>query len=379
MINLENVSSSNIKYTLEDVHNIYAKHYKIDDFARIDAALAVSLAVTKRGVPLWVIFIGASGDAKSEFLKPIQKWDECFTLGTITRNTLMSGQHGVNDLVEAMDRKVVLTYDLAALLQKDAKEKAEIFGQLRDIYDGKGYKSSGSGKMSQHDDLYFNWLAASTTAYDSQIIISQQLGSRELLFRIQSVEEDYDDKMDKALENEGAEHEIREEVAGVVVPFLQSRRYQNIAVSKDIKLKMKEYARELSKMRAAGAFDSYNGELRGDMCPEVPTRIVQQLQRVYRALKCLDPDYPDEEALRIIKHFCDSSGDPYRIRVRDFLKNNPMTIFSAYDVAKSVGIGCKTAVRELNALWGMKMITRYGEEIVTDNKVWEKVTWQWGK
>ena len=376
---MESVSKSNTNYSLKDVHDIYAKHYKIDDFARIDAALAVSLAVKKRGVPLWVIFIGASGDAKSEFLKPIQNWGRCFTLGTITRNTLMSGQHGVNDLVEVMDRNVILTYDLAGLLTKDAKEKAEIFGQLRDIYDGKGYKTSGSGKMSQHNDLYFNWLAASTAAYDGQIIISQQLGSRELLFRIPSYEEDHEDKMDKALENEGIEHEIREEVSGVVVPFLTEREYKDVPVPSEIKKEIKEYAKGLSKMRAAGSFDSYTGELRGDMTPEVPTRIAQQLQRVYRALKCLDDNYDDKEALRIIKHFCDSSGDPYRMRVRDFLRDHPMTIFSTYEIARSCGIGRKTAERELNALWGLKLITRFGEEVHTDHKVWEKVTWQWGK
>ncbi len=142
--------------SLEDIHKTYQENYELKDTRRVDVALAVALATKQRGTPLWIIYVGASGDGKSEFLRPIQKWSHTFVMDNITKNTLLSGRHGANDLVLSLNNHLVLTYDMANLLSKDAKEKRAIFAQLRNIYDGKAYRATGSGKTSSYDGLYFN-------------------------------------------------------------------------------------------------------------------------------------------------------------------------------------------------------------------------------
>lgn len=366
--------------TLEDVHNVLGTNFEIKDFRRVDVALAVALAQKERGIPLWVFFVGASGDGKSEFLRPISAWKEAYIVDNFTKNTLISGREVTEDFVLKLNNHLVVTLDLANLSSKDAKEKKEIFAQLRNIYDGLGYRATGSGKVTQYEGLYFNWLAATTNAFDNQFIISQELGSRELLFRVHDEGVNEGDVLDKALDNENHLTEIRKKVAEVVVPFLDVRPFNSVPLSDNVRHKLKDYAQDLALMRAPGQFNSFDGDLHGDVTPEKPTRLVQQFKRLYCGLKSLDENYDDEQALSAIKRVALDSGDPYRRKVRDFMRaSEEGELLTLSAVARGCKMGKRPTNERLHSLWSLGLVDKEVEEIKNnyDQVVRTNDKWRW--
>ena len=64
-------------------------------------------------------------------------------------------------------------------------------------------------------------------------------------------------------------------------------------------------------------------ELINPIAPEVPSRLIKQLKRIYISLKSLDDNYTDEKAKQIISHIITSSGDNVRQMVINLLAANP--------------------------------------------------------
>lgn len=344
--------------TLAKIHALFLKHFELKDTKRVDAALAVALLTKKRGVPVWLFFVGASSDLKTETLRMLQNWSYTELIQILTRNTFMSGNPVAQDYAVTLDGKLGVISDMSDLLSKDSKEKSEIFAQMRALYDGYAIKRSGSGKATKHTGICFNLLAASTDAFDSQIVINQQLGSRELVFRIEADAIDHDKKMDQALVNESELDFIRKEIGDATLAFLDAREYKDAPLDPLTKDEIKKMAKRLAILRAPAQFDSNSGELRSRVTPEVPTRIVLQFQRLYKALMSLEDGYTQERALEVIKCIADSSADPLRGKVLDFLKGSPDEYYSLSRVAKECTMGKKPTREKLEALWGCGLVEK---------------------
>ncbi len=185
--------------------------------------------------------------------------------------------------------------------------------------------------------------------------------------------------MKKAWDNEDSQDEIRKEVSRVVADFLSNRQYQDHKVSKAIRDELFAIAEDLAIMRAPGMFNSYDGDIVTDVTPEVPTRLVQQFKRLFSALKSLDKDYPDEEALAIIRHIAKGSGDEYRRRVRDYMRDNPDGKKSLTQIARACKMGKNTTKQRLNALWSLGFVNKELEEIRNrdDQLIKEVEWWEW--
>ena len=152
------------KSPLEEVYKVYKKYFHIEDTKRIDIVLATALSQKLEGIPIWLILVGASGDMKSVQLNSLRN-EDTFVLHNLTSKTLVNGYKDKTkypDLAPELNNKIVVIPDMAQILKLPPSEKGELWGQLRDLYDGLAGKVSGMGSRAKYEDLHVTLLAGST-------------------------------------------------------------------------------------------------------------------------------------------------------------------------------------------------------------------------
>src|SRR3989344_2875693 len=211
---------------LENVYNTFNKWLSFEDTKRIDIMLATSLTREIKGTKIWIIFVGASGDWKSEMLNTLDDGGlNTYTIKKLTPRTIVTGNIAVGDLAPKLKDKVILITDFASLITLPPNDKAQLWAQLRDLYDGVAGGDSGSGKSVKYKDLNVTLLGASTPAIDNQILHNQSLGQRELIYRVNETK-DREDLRNKLSENEEQEELMRMELRKAVQDFLLKKTFK---------------------------------------------------------------------------------------------------------------------------------------------------------
>jgi len=356
---------------LKEVHETYRKWLHIEDLKRIDMGLALALTRKMRGTPVWIILVGPSGDFKSEQIMALDQ-DFSYRIDRLTSKTLISGLPKVEDLAPqfyAEYERMVLIPDMAQLLKLPVQEKAEVWAQLRNLYDGSLSQNFGSGKGKVfYDGLRITLLAGSTPHIDNQILIYQDLGTRELIYRTEAIR-DYDALIKKVLMNENEEVKMREELYGITEKFLKFKTIKKKLLDEKIIDKLWRYIEFLTYMRAAADVDNFSGEVISDVSVEKPTRCFKQLKRLYVALMSLEEGYSEEQAFDVIKHIVLSSSSQNRCRVYRYLREiqererQAQFKMSVYRVAEDLRLGKKTVFKELNILNNLGLIMHEVEEL----------------
>jgi len=345
-----------IESKLSHLHSVYKKLLHIENTKRIDVVLAVALSRKLDGIPLWLILVGPSGDMKSVQLNAIEDEDS-FRLHNLTSKTLVNGYKDKKkfpDLAPELHDKTIIIPDMAQILKLPPNEKAELWGQLRDLYDGFAGKMSGMGARSKYENIKVTLIAGSTPSIDAQILVHQDLGTRELIYRT-SGNVEKKDAMWKCFQNEKDERSIKDELKEVTNNFIKNTEVKREVIKDHILEKIMEISTYITYMRAVAEIDSYSNTLRNDVYPEEPTRISKQLKRLFVCLKSLDEEYSDERALEILWHTARSSAFPLRIKIFNFLLNTDGE-WSTSKIAEKLHIGKGTAQRELSIMWNMGIV-----------------------
>jgi hypothetical protein len=226
-----------------------APYLHLDDPWVVDVALATVVANTLDGDPLWMLLVSPPSSGKTELVQMFTTVPWCDWLSQITENTFLSGlqrRTASGNSERALEHsllfrwtdprfrqgppvRVMLVQDLTGLITTKRDKRDEIFGQLRQIYDGRLPKSTGMG-----DDLlwegYLGLLGAVTPKYDDVAELYSVLGERFVLYRPLRVNPEAEARA--ALEREGNGTEWREVVADVAARMVESatRRLAGVTV-----------------------------------------------------------------------------------------------------------------------------------------------------
>ena len=200
--------------SLDDVRTAFRKWLYVDDTDRIDLALAVGINYREKGTPLWIFLVSPPGDWKSA-----------------------SGYQDAIDLGDELHGKshLLVFPDLASLMSGNKDDKKIIWGQFRELYDGRINKRTGSGVLRKYDNCHVNILACATPVIRNEYLLHQQIGTRELLYDCDPEQSQDKKKMDQAWENEEYEEEMRQELKNVVYYFCHYHKLQKVKIPKDIK------------------------------------------------------------------------------------------------------------------------------------------------
>ena len=345
-----------IQSPLEEVHKVYKKYFHVEDTKRIDIVLATALSQKLPGIPIWLIIVGPSGDMKSVQLNSLRN-DDTMVMHNLTSKTLVNGYKDKTkypDLAPEMDNKIVIIPDMAQILKLPPAEKGELWGQLRDLYDGLAGKMSGMGSRSQYEGLKVTLLAGSTPAIDGQILVHQDLGTRELIYRTRGSKLKKD-VMRKCFDNEELEEEIGKELKEKTSDFLKEVYIIRDFIKPEYIEKLMDISTYITYMRASAEFD-YNNDLRNDVYPEEPTRIAKQMKRLFVCLMNLSNDYPEDRAFEILWHTAKSSAFPLRIKVFEYLIAHSGEEISSNALSELLHIGKSTVKRECSVMWNIGLV-----------------------
>ena len=376
---------------LFELRQVFHKWFKYTDKTLLDFCLALRVHTewleTMALTPLWLFIVAPSGDRKSETIRSFEETDKVRLVNHITRNTLASGWKArkKNDLAPKLDRKLILTYDFGQFLKIQSQEKTQIWSQFRSAFDGYVMRDTGSGVETAYKGLRWNWLVGTTPLIDDELILKDQLGTRELLYRMSSDETISVEEIQKQVwSNTSVKDTMRLELCCAVNSFIDSWKkrnvkYEDIKISDETKNRIMMYSRFIAFLRANAQSDSTTGELTTFVEPEKPTRNLEQLKGLFMALKSLSPSYTDKLVLKRLEKIAKSSINPVRYAILRQLasaKNlegsyEPVTISF---IRKRLGIGYKTIFRELMTLYQLKFIDY--EEFASPTKTdWKRRSW----
>ena len=140
-----------------------------------------------------------------------------------------------------------------------------------------------------------------------------------------------------------------------------------------MKKRIKFEAQRLTLMRANVPIDFYTGEVINFPTPEVPTRLVQQFDILYKSLKSLDGSYRDQKTKEIISHIASSSGDNVRSKIY-----NGIPFKKWIEIPRTSHkhrLGYKTTRIKLDELWSLGLLER--EDDVTQIGGYEKHSYRY--
>ncbi|MDI6709003.1 MAG: hypothetical protein QME47_07980 [Candidatus Thermoplasmatota archaeon] len=270
---------------IRKLEQVYKKWFYLEDFDPIQVELSTVLSTKIAGDPVWCFIVGASGGLKTESLRAFTKCDIVFSISTLTKNALIGGHTKSDkyDLLSKLDGKCLIVKDFSAILEKNTYDRNEIFGQLRDCYDGysgKAFASVGTKSQVAH----FSLLAGVTPVIDQYHILTQELGERFLKIRLDI--ESREEETKKARRNTGKEDIMREEISTAVKEFIEEKiqKVKMLHIPLKLQAQLDKIADFVAKGRTVVQRDRFKKELLYLPSPEHPTRLVKQLSKLMSCL-----------------------------------------------------------------------------------------------
>src|SRR5262249_23758004 len=144
---------------------VYCRHLHLPEPDVVDVTLAVPAGnKLLKTDSLWLFLKGPPGSGKTEMmnaLKGLPEW--AMLVSNLTPAALISGfgdptkDRTGQSLLPQLDGKTLIVKDFTTILSMNPTARDEIFGILRDAYDGHASKNFGTGRREY--DSRFNLLA----------------------------------------------------------------------------------------------------------------------------------------------------------------------------------------------------------------------------
>jgi len=270
--------------TYEELREIFARWLYLPDDTPLRFVLCAVIANKLPGDAFWAFLVAPSGSAKTELLNSITGLDFVRPLDMITTNTFLSGKQrkdpNASLLLRVPNGTIFVMRDFTSVLEMHTERRAEIFAQLRKIYDGHLTKCTGEGGESAE----LSWegkvglIAGVTPAIESYRAFANTLGERFLYYYLPV--SDRNAAAQRALSNRESLRAMREELRQAVKGFLESLDIpDHVELPQAMQAWIVHVADFVSVARTGVSRDHYSSarEILDLPDPEVPTRLAQQL------------------------------------------------------------------------------------------------------
>lgn len=294
--------------TREKVYEIFSKNLRMVSYVPVDIIMGTCFANRIEGDPVWTLLVAPPGGSKTEFLMTLNGSEWIETTTSLTPAALISGikfdEGNDPSLLIKINEKMLVIKDFTTILSSQPAIRDEIFGILRDAYDGYVEKFFGTGvKKSYHSK--FGILAGVTPAIDAVAAQHSSLGERFLKFRMARYETEQTeiDKIMAAMNGVGSEGRRRDELQNYVAAALRADIPTPLPrVSPAIQEKIMYLSMFTATIRGAVPRDGYTGEMLCMPIVEVGTRLSKQLIKLAMGIAIFHgKDEIDAEILDILK------------------------------------------------------------------------------
>ena len=262
------------------------------------AALCFAIHVSTKldGDPLWSYLVGAPSSGKSTLCELICA-DEFNTKPLSKFTGLVSGSREGNHLVPAMQNKCVVIKDGTLLLESTPQQLANVYGELRDIFDGSLEAHYRNGVEASFKNISFSMIIGITERVYA--LNMSALGERFLHIRLETTRETEQSRNRNAIDSifqdtkitvaegneEGDSRSFplqRQFTAGFLAHLHARLRNEDIlrpSYTEQDKLLIQAVADVIACSRASAPKD-FKDEILYESRPEASTRVVKQIARV---------------------------------------------------------------------------------------------------
>lgn len=355
---------------LNELKNEINKIYYLKDDRLLEVLLAVHISRMQKITKLWLMVVGNSGDGKTELLKLFDdNKNTTYQIKRVTGNTFINSRGNKKkfpDMVTKMTNKVIHIPEMAQIFNMNNDEKKKITAQLTDMYDGEMDSISGDGTEVSYRELNISLIGCSTpNAFDKQMNFRNELGTRELTYRIRESTNDETKIVEDLTDKNKSDYDnylfIKKNVIKEIKNLICSREYKDFKLSDDIKKRISEYA-ELSSILRASATAEKTGDLIDFVYPESRGRIFKQYLVLFNALKSIDDGYTDDRAIDVIRKITLSNANQIRIKTlmsmiakRKFDFENTI---QRQEIADELKVSKQVVYKELNVLHSLGLISK---------------------
>lgn len=342
--------------TPEELEKGYSKWLKMASYVPLDVIFGTIFANRIDGDPVWTFIIAPPSGSKTELLMTLNGSPEIETTTTLTAPALISGikfpEGNDPSLLVKVNKRMLVIKDFTTILTMNTNARDEVFGILRDVYDGYVEKFFGTGvKKSYHSK--FGILAGVTPAIDAVSAQHSALGERFLKFRLDRYETHDGEKakIKRALSNVGQETEMRKELQALAKRMLKKQLPKELPkLPPEMLDQVTAIAMFTANLRGAVMKDPYSGEMLCLPVREVGTRLAKQMVKLGVGISVFrDKDVIDEEVLDILRLVSlDTAPDRVNALMK-FLwaqtKDDPKKFVSTKDIAEFIRMSDATISR----------------------------------
>lgn len=264
----------------------------------IAVCIATHIAVAIEGDPLWMYLVGAPSSGKSTICELLAS-DEIHTRSLSKFTGLVSGSRQGTHLIPMLQGKCVIVKDGTLLLESTPQQLANVYGELRDIFDGSLNAEYRNGVSASFSNISFGMVIGITERIYSLNMAA--LGERFLHCRLETTRDVETQRNAKAIQsifessgrtnfegNESGDSRSFPKQRAYTAGFL-SHLHTRIRSEDIIKPRYTDYDLQLiqaladviacSRAQAPRSKDP-SAELLYDARPEASTRVVKQLSRL---------------------------------------------------------------------------------------------------
>ena len=247
--------------------------------------------------PVWLFLIAPSSGGKSELITALNDIEIggqklIYPISDLTTNTFASGQKKKGketSLLHKMPPGAIMTFkDFTSMLSKNREARAEILGQLREIYDKEYTKRTGTG-----DDITWRGkvgaiAGATEIVYDYQEDFSA-MGDRFVMYSMAQpprralLDFVMKNREDKTFNKEALRERIRAATKSYIEYILANLKEEDTKLSEQTKEDIINVADFCTLARSGVIVDKRKGLVEFVPSAEMPTRMIDQLLAIASA------------------------------------------------------------------------------------------------
>lgn len=358
--------------TFDQVKIVFRKWLHLENTDAIHVMLATVASQAMDGPPVWVFLVGPPGSAKTAVLASLNTYPKIYSTSSLTVHALISGANWKDSadpsLIPRLNGKVMVVKDFTSILAMRDTEKEEIFGILRDAYDGRCGKVFGNG-VERNYVSRFTILAAVTPRIYDMSSQHTSLGERFLKFAVGDnlVHEAETEIISRAIGNINQEGEMNDEFQDAVNAFMEHTIQMDKipSIPKSIEKKIIALAMFGARMRGSVSRDSYRNDIMTSRpSAEIGSRLGIQLAKLSKALAMVaGHDTVGADEYRLLKKVVlDTIPQRNEDIVRTFVKlaQKAGSTVSTAAIAQTTRYPVATVSRLLQDMHVLDIITRKG-------------------
>jgi hypothetical protein len=380
----------------EDVLKEYRKWLHLPNPEALDV-LYGSIFANRIGVdPLWLFLVAPPGGSKSELLMSLSAADSIVTTTSITPAALISGAHhaqGDPSLIPKLDGKVLVIKDFTTILSMNESAREEIFGILRDAYDGRIERRLGNGVHRQYESK-FGILAGVTPVIEAYASSHGVLGERFLKYRIKQPGNLLTgrDLISRAIENLANEDNMRGEFKAVASNVLLHQPDSVPKLGAEVKSIILSLAQWTACLRGVVSRDRFSRVVAFKPTREIGTRLAKQLAALAMGIAVYwQQDHVSEDILNIIRQVAvDTAPDRAEEIVKQLYIHQPTAnaTFTSQDIAAWTKLPSGTVNSLMDDMHLLRVINQEGNaysltpamwKLTLDSGLYKDAKLHWGK